>query len=297
MRHANTAFGTGSGRGQGLTYIGLVDHPGERGRTDDRESLRLALATAPPEYLLGALENPALGPEELLLAIENQGATPEILSRIGRTPAWMRSRDAKRALVSHPKTPAVLSRRFLPHLFWRELVDVAGSLRVPPVIRREAEKLVRLRMSEITLGERVTLARIASRGLIAGLRSEDDPAVLKALAGNPRVTEADVLEILARPGVPPEFLGWLADQSAWAQRGAPRGMLTRHPRTPTASALRLVGKLAERQLEDLASDEAAPRLVRVAALRRLGVDTHSGASLQSPADRRHPGLRGLSTSR
>ena len=269
----------------------------ERGRSDDRPSLGLALPAAPPEYLLGALDNPALGPEELALLLENRGATAEILARIGRTPGWMRSREAKRSLVAHPKTPTTLSRRFLPHLFWRELVDVAGNLRVPPVVRRDAERLVRLRLPELTVGERVTLSRVASRGLVALLRDEDDAAVLKALVGNPRVTEGDLLRVLSRPGLPADFLGWLADQSAWSQRAEPRRAIVRHPRTPAPSALRLVAKLSRHQLEELARDETAPRLVHVAAARRLGVDTHSDASLQSPADRRHPGLRGLSTSR
>src|SRR5512145_1702872 len=94
----------GSGGGSALPYIGLVDplatppsEPArpdfERGRSDDRPSLGLALPAAPPEYLLGALDNPALGPEELALLLENRGATAEILARIGRTPGWMRSRE------------------------------------------------------------------------------------------------------------------------------------------------------------------------------------------------------------
>ena len=269
----------------------------QRGRTDARESLRLALPTAPAEYLLAALDNPALGAEEIALVLGNHGATAEILGRIGRTPGWMRSREAKRALVAHPKAPTTVSRRFLPHLFWKHLVEVATNLRILPVVRRDAEKLVRLRLPELTTGERVTMARVASRGLVALLRDADEAAVLQALAGNPRFTEADLVHVLARPGLPAEFLGWLADRSAWSQRGEARRALVRHPRTPAASALRLIAKLTKRQIEDLARDETAPRLVRVAAERRLGVDTHSDASLQSPADRRHPGLRGLSTSR
>src|SRR5262245_39854468 len=165
----------GPGGGFALTYIGLVNPPAmspsgaarldfDRGRNDDRRALGLALPSAPAGYLLGAMDNPALGPEEVTLILENRAATPEILTRIGRNLGWMRPREAKRALVAHANTPAALSRRFLPHLFWRELADVAGDLRIPPVVRRDAEKLVRLRLPELTLGERVTLARVASRG-------------------------------------------------------------------------------------------------------------------------------------
>jgi hypothetical protein len=267
------------------------------GRTDDAAALRLALKTAPPDYLRGAVDNPALGHEELAILLENRGASPDVLTRIGRTRTWIRSRDLKRALVSHPKTPATLSRSLLPHLFWRELAAVAALATVPPLVRREAEKLVRLRLPELSVGERVALARVAGRGLLAVLGEDGEGAVLRALAGNPRATEGEIGRIVARAGTPPELLAWLAEGSAWSQRGAIRLALVRHPRTPHAAALRLVGKLTRPQLREIAEDDASPRLVRVAASRRLGVDTPSDASLQSPADRRHPESRGLSTSR
>src|SRR4029434_6913912 len=132
------------------------------------------------------------------------------------------------------------------------------------------------------------------RGLIAVLGEDAEGAVLRALAGNPRATEGDIVRIVARAGAPAELLAWLAEGSAWSQRGAIRLALVKHPRTRPAAALRLVGKLTRPQLREIAGDEAAPRLVRVAAARRLGVDTPSDASLQSPADRRHPESRGLS---
>jgi hypothetical protein len=269
----------------------------QAGRTDDAVSLRLVLKTAPPDYLRGALDNPALGHEELAILLDNRGAPPDVLTRIGRTRPWIRPRELKRALVTHPKTPATVSRALLPHLFWRELAAVAALAVVPPLVRREAEKLVRLRLPELSVGERVALARVAGRGLIAVLGEDAEGAVLRALAGNPRATEGDIVRIVARAGAPAELLAWLAEGSAWSQRGAIRLALVKHPRTRPAAALRLVGKLTRPQLREIAGDEAAPRLVRVAAARRLGVDTPSDASLQSPADRRHPESRGLSTSR
>jgi hypothetical protein len=268
----------------------------ERGRTHDRAALRLALASAPSDYLRGALDNPALGAEELALLLSNRGASPDLLTRVGRNRAWMGSREVKHALVSHPKTPTVVSRSYLPHLFWRELVGLAGDMTLPPLVRREAEKLVRLRLPELSLGERVALARVASRGLIATLREQAEAAVLEALAGNPRTTEDDLVRTLQRPGLPSEFLGWLAGSSAWSRRGPIGLALLRHPRTPPAAALRLLQELTPEQLDTLERDERAPRLVRIAASRRLAVDTPSDASLQSPAVRPHPESRGLSTS-
>lgn len=250
----------------------------EIGRGDDREALRLRLPGAPAGYLEGALDNPALGPEELGMLLRNRSASAEILSRIGRNRAWMRSRDAKLGLISHPKTPHVLARGYLPHLAWRQLAGVASDLRLSPVVRREAEKLVKVRLPELSQGERTALARVASRGLVESLRDDPDGRVMRALASNPRIAESDVEQMVARPDAPPDFLAWLAGQSAWGQRRSVRLALVRHPRTPSAVALRLAGALSVRDLEALARDPSTPRLVRVAAERRVLV--HRGPALR-----------------
>jgi hypothetical protein len=101
------------------------------------------------------------------------------------------------------------------------------------------------------------------------LRDESDALVLRAVAGNPRATEADVASIAARPDVPGSFLGWVADHSSWGFRRGVRLALVRHPKTPPSSALRLTHALSHRDLLELQRDPLAPRLVRVAAERRL----------------------------
>lgn len=241
----------------------------ERGRRDERHQLRRHLPDATGEYLEGALDNEALGPDELVLVLRSPASTAAIVARVGRNRAWMRSRDLKVAFVGHPRAPRVLARRFLPHLYWRDLADLGTNLRISPVMRREAERLLKTRLPELSLGEKVALARRGSRGIIEMLCGERDPQVLRATACNPRATEADVLRMLTRPDLQPEFLGWLADQSAWGQRRGPRLALVRHPHTPPASALRSLLALSRTDLDDLQHDPMAPRLARVAAERRL----------------------------
>ena len=263
-----------------MTYIEGVDPRGtspndpcpldrERGRTDDRSQLKLRLFHAPSAYLEGALDNPELGPEELAILLRNQESSVEIVARIGRNRAWMRARAIQVALVANPRAPQLVARRFLPHLTWRDLAEVAANLRLSPVVRREAEKLLGTRLPELALGEKVALARRGSRGVVDKLRDETDPLVLRALAGNPRTTETDLARVLARMDVPSDFLAWLADRSSWSQRRSVRLALVRHPRTPASSALRLTRELSRTDIDELRRDVAAPRLVRVAAERLL----------------------------
>jgi hypothetical protein len=239
------------------------------GRKADVEQLRLRLTSAPPPYLEGALENPELGEEELLLLLRNRQAPGSLLQRIGRDPRWTRSYGVKRHLVLHPQTPRVLARSLVPHLHWRELAEAAGNLRVHPVIRRQAESLLRVRIEELSLGERIALARRASRGLLGCLIDAGDAPVLRALLGNPRMVELEAVRIAATPKGGPDLFRYLAEHPTWGVRPSVRMALLRNPRTPVAVALRLVDRLQRRDLHRLTKDVKVPKIVRVSAGRRL----------------------------
>ena len=221
-------------------------------------------------------------PEELVILLRSRATTAAIVARIGRNRSWMRSREVKLAFVANPRAPQVLARQFLPHLGWRDLAELTVNLGVAPVLRREAEKLLKTRLPELSRGEKVALARRGSRGIVELLREEPDALVLRAVAGNPRATEADFERILARAETPAEFLSWLAEMSSWGQRRAVRLALIRHPRTPGPAALRLTLGLSQRDIETLGRDVSAPRLVRVAAERHIAA---MGASFRGPRSR------------
>jgi len=241
----------------------------QRGRDDDAQRLRAHLADAPVEYLSGALENEHVGPDELKLILNNRFATSRIVTRIGKNREWMRTRDVKKAFVANPAAPVVLARQVLPFLFWGDLADVAANVRLSPTVRRDAEKVLRTRLGELSVGERSALARRPSRGIVAMLADDLDAGVLRALAGNPRTTESDVVRIATRPNAPAAILGWLADQSPWGRRREIMVALVRNAVTPRAAALRLTRHFSPGDLELLCREVSVPRLVRVACERRL----------------------------
>ena len=240
----------------------------QSGREDGRSDLRLRLSGASADYLEGALQNPGLGPEEVVLLLRNRSVKAEVLARIGRDRSLTRHREVRVALVEHPLTPFVTARMQLPFLFWRDLAAVSANVRLSPVVRRDADAILGRRLPELALGEAITLARVAGRGLVTLLRDEGDPRILRALAGNPRATEADVVRMAVRKDAPPAFLEWVAGSSHWCARRSVRLAVLRHPRTPAPAALRCVAKIPRSDLEILRRDPAVPRLVRVAAERR-----------------------------
>jgi len=240
-----------------------------RGRSDSAAELKDRLASAPPPYVLGALDNPNLGPDEMFLLLRNRSAPAAALSRVARDREWTRLREVKRALVRHPNTPTAVARALAPHLHDKDLGEVAEDVRVRPSVRRRAEEILKIRIEEMPLGERISLARRPSRALVAALAQCADAGVLRALLGNPRLLEADAVRIASGAGTPPEALRAIAEHVTWGARRSVRMALLLNPRTPVPVALRLVRAAMRHDLSRLAADAKAPRIVRVGAERRL----------------------------
>jgi hypothetical protein len=231
--------------------------------------LRRQLGSAPGVYLEVAVDNPALHREEMLLLLRNRRAPSGLLERIGRDPRWIRHPEIKRALVLHRATPRTLARNLIPHLFWRDLADVAASPAVDPVLRRSSEKVLEIRMDEMTVGERIALARIASRAIVRCLIKSADARVLAGVLGNPRLIEQDAVAIASTRSISPALLTELAGHWKWGSRRAVRLAITSNRRTPVAVALRLAATLDLSDLRGLARDDRVPRIVRIGAERRI----------------------------
>jgi hypothetical protein len=241
----------------------------DRARRASLEELRRHLTSAPSAYLEGAVRNPELTPDEMTLLLRNRFASPSLLARVGQDRQWTRYYEVKRGLVRHPRTPYPVARSLVGHLYWRDLAESIEDARLHPALRRQAEQILKERLPEMSLGEQISVARRATGGLIAALRGSGEVRVLRALLGNPRLKERDAEAVASGGEAPGEVLGWLTRHGKWGNRRAVRLALVRNARTPVADALKLVAKLPRRELEQLATEEEAPKIVRVGAVRRL----------------------------
>lgn len=193
-----------------------------------------------------------------------------VLRRIAAEPRSTVRREVKALLARHPHSPTALARRFLPHLPWAELAEIARDLRVGPVLRRDAERVLEARLPEMAVGERVSLARGATRRLVAALRSDPEAPVLRALLENPRATEADAAALASAPETPRSVLDHLSRDARFGESPSVRKGLLRNPSLPVPAALRLLERTPAGEWPALARDERVLRIVRLAASRRLG---------------------------
>jgi hypothetical protein len=119
------------------------------------------------------------------------------------------------------------------------------------------------RLAHLTLGHKKALAR-ADRNpdLLARLAAEGEPAVVRELLRNPRLTEAEVVRIAARRPCRPETLRCVHDDRRWRTRPAVARAIAMNPFAEPALASKLLARLAERDLAAIASDATLHPLVR-----------------------------------
>ena len=255
------------------------------GRTAPAEGLAAELPVAPPPYLDGALANPSFHPELILLLLKNPHVTPALIQKIALKREWMRAYEVRSAIVLHPKTPRVIGMNLVSHLWWRDLARLIDRAGLAPPLRRAAERILAIRVQEMALGERITLARIASRGVINVLRVEANPMVIRALLQNPKLVEEDAVAIAAGRRTRSAILQVLAGDSRWSPRPAVRKALARHPATPSRVALRMIRHLTRRDLREVSASPHVPGLVRV-AIGRILHESDSGSGLRGRGRKR-----------
>ena len=251
------------------------------GRTAPPSELSRGMARGSAAFLDGALANPALLPAHLLLMLRNPSVTSALIARVSRSPFWMRSHRLRQAIALHPRSPRATVMGLLSFLRWGDLARVAASPFPAASVRAAAERILLVRLPEMATGERVSLARIATATVVRGLRSDDHPLGVRAVLQNPQARVEDALFIAARPESAGPILRSLAESRRFVEHQEVRLLLALHPSTPKATALRMLSTLDVAGLTLVAASDKVPRLVRVAAERRLSAELLEGPSVRS----------------
>src|SRR5262245_20998603 len=176
--------------------------------------------------------------DEACRALRARRISPELLGRIASDSRLQSSYEVRLRTVLRPELPLAAGLPLLGSLLWRDLARVMDDVRLFAPLRARAEQLLSERIEEMTSGEKVTLARLATRVLIRSLRDTYDARVIAALLSNPRAIEEDALRIARSEQSPARVLTVLARHERWGERHAIRMALAQNRRCPAADALR-----------------------------------------------------------
>lgn len=211
-----------------------------------------------------------IGPEEVRQALRNPFCGVEVVDWVVAQARLLSFYEVRRDLALHQRTPETTAFRFLPGLYWRDLMLVGLDTRLHPSVRRAAEQHLLARLPEVALGEKIALARRASGGVMLQLRHDPNPRVLSALLDNPRLTEGVLAPLLHSVRTPPAILDLVIQDRRWGVRYGLRLAVARNPMARLETVLPLLVGLRKADLRGVAGDTRLSGAVRQRARLLLG---------------------------
>jgi hypothetical protein len=118
---------------------------------------------------------------------------------------------------------------------------------------------------ELTVGERKSLARRPNRRAFDKLLADPHPLVIRQLLENPRLTEDDVVRMVARRPARLEVLETIAQNGRWLSRPRVRLAVLFNPGSPTAMTMPLLSVCTRNELLDVSRSSDSSMVLRNAA--------------------------------
>jgi hypothetical protein len=205
------------------------------------------------DVLLALLDNPALDETQLCLLLDRKDLPAEILEEVSTRKNLVKNYRVKRALAFHPHTPRLTSLRLIKNLYLMDLAQLALSVGVQAELKRIAEEQLLARLTQLPLGQKITLARRGPGRVAGALLAEGHPQILSVVLDNAYLTEAQVLKALAREKVPLPVTHAIAQHRRWSCVYSVRLALIRTPGTTLPTILGYLPELNASDLRDLAA--------------------------------------------
>ena len=203
------------------------------------------------EILRTVLKNRNLNEEHLLTLLKRRDLSEELLKAVYRYEQKQPGRKLKIALVKNPNTPGPVVLSLLPHLYLFELIDVCFLPGVTPDQKLAAERAIILRLPQIELGNKITLARRATADVVAALLKQGDPQVVEACLTNPRLREVAILQFLNSATPRAETISAIARHGKWQGRPNIRMSILKNRNTPAVWFTVYLPKLRTEELNKL----------------------------------------------
>jgi len=175
----------------------------------------------------------------------------------------MKSLKVRLALAAHPRAPRRVALRLIREFYTFDLRQFALTPTAPADLKRVAEEQLIVRLSSITLGERISLARRCSATVAGALLLDKHSRVWQTALDNSRLTEAALVKALQRPQATPALVEAVCHHAKWSQRPEIRLALLRNPHTPLARALDFARRLPPTVLRDVLRASRLPEPVKV----------------------------------
>jgi hypothetical protein len=233
----------------------------ERARSAAGDELKSLVHEASEEALLALLRNPNFEEPHVVVMLERLDLPATVLSAVAGEGKWTSSEGVRLRLARHPRTPKRFAFAAVRQLFLFDLVRLSLLPSAPADIRRVAEEVILTRVPHLPVGEKLTLARRGPSRVAGAILAEGHAQAIKLALANAFLTEAQVLKVLAKPGVSERVVAAIAHHAKWSCQYNVRIALVRNAHTPAAAVLAFLPQLTLGDLKQISKLEGlAPHL-------------------------------------
>jgi hypothetical protein len=214
---------------------------------------------------------------DLALALMKRRDLPaEAVEQVSMNAGVMKSRKVRLAVAAHPRAPRRIALRLVRELYPFDLMQFSLCPAVAADLKHAADELLVRRISSVTLGERISLARRSSAMVAGALLLDQESRVWQSALENPRLTEGAVVKGLQRPQASPAFVKSVCHHTKWSLRLEIRMVLLRNSHTPLARALEFARRLPRAQLRDILHASHLPDNIKMYLRKDLELGGRSG---------------------
>jgi len=209
------------------------------------------LVSGSGDVLRSLIDNPAFDETHICLLLERKDLSGLLLEEISKRKTWRAAYRVRLALAAHPHPPRLIATRLLRELHLMDLVRISLLTTSSMELRRLADERVLTQLPQLSVGQKLMLARRASARIAAGLVAHGPEQVARVALDNSFLTESQLLKTLAKESLPARIVAAVAKHEKWSKLVNIRVALLRHPRTPPDCVAELVLDLPRREMEDL----------------------------------------------
>jgi hypothetical protein len=235
-------------------------HPDSSGKS--ATSFTAEISAASPTTLIKLFDDPRMDDEHLCFLLSRKDLSANILDELARRRELLYGYQVIRALAFHPNVPRKLALRLLRELHLMDLMKLSQAAATASDLQRSAEEQLIARLPHVALGQKIALARQASARVLAALILEGNAQVVEPAVGNPRLTEAQVLKLLARDKLPVAVVPALCRQRRWTSAPNVIMALMRYPHTPPEAAQHILPGISSTELRELSQTKTISQRLR-----------------------------------
>ena len=133
----------------------------------------------------------------------------------------------------------------------------------------EARESLVQKLAKMGFSDRLKAASKGSREMRAVLVRDPNKMIAAAVMSSPKMTESEVEGIARMPSVSEDVLRIIGANRAWMKNYKIAAALTRNAKTPVALSMKLLSRLNERDLAQVAIDRNVPEPIRIAARKKV----------------------------